>query len=461
MPDNIIINLLHNLGTRREVDRYIREFTAPGAPAYAVVKVGGALIEDDLDELASSLALLRQVGMSPVVVHGAGPQLSRELERQGVTPQWVDGLRVTDHLTLSAAHRVFVREGARLAAAIDGHGARARPIPTGVFHATAMSPERLGLVGRVQNVDLEPIRAAIESGYIPILSPLAASAGGQILNVNADDATRAVAAALQPRKIIFLTGTAGLLDPQGSVIPAINLADDRERLVREGWVSGGMARKLEEIADLLEVLPDHSSVSITAPAHVARELFTYKGSGTLVRKGVAIREHRGLEKIDAERLRSLLERSFDKPLLPGFFEKVAGERIFLAGDYTAAAIVTDDGPAAYLDKFAVTAEAQGSGIGASLWNRLTELNPRLFWRSHESNASNTWYTTRADGMRRCGEWLVFWRGIGAWEEIEACVAYALGREPSFTYGSRPDGGPEEKADEKVASGKAGKEVAHA
>lgn len=431
MMRDIILNLLHNLGGKREVERYLREYTQPGSARTTVVKVGGALIENDLEDLASSLAFLRHVGMAPVVVHGAGPQLSRDLEASGIQSQWVDGLRVTTPEVLQTAHRMFLREGARLAEAIDAHGVRARMIPSGVFEAVPDDPERLGLVGRVTRVDLAPIRAALEAGYLPVLSPLGVTADGQMLNVNADTAARALSEALRPAKVVFLTETGGILDGDGRVISAINLEEDQQQLIESGQVTGGMARKLIEIGELLGALPAHASISITKPAHLARELFTHKGSGTLVRRGAAIRVHDSLHDLDLDQLKGLLESSFGRALREDYFSTAMDSEALIA-PYTAVAIVADDEqPAAYLDKFAVTAEAQGAGIGASLWNKLVERHPRLFWRSRADNAINGWYMQRADGMERTDKWLIFWRGLETSEEIERAIERALAYEPSF------------------------------
>lgn len=430
MLRDIILNLLHNLGGKREVERYLREYTQPGSARTTVVKVGGALIEQDLEDLASSLAFLRHVGMAPVVVHGAGPQLSRDLEVSGIESRWVDGLRVTTPEVLQTAHRMFLREGARLAEAIDAHGVRARMIPSGVFEAELDDPERLGLVGRITRVDLAPVRAALEAGYLPVLSPMGVTVDGQLLNVNADTAARAIAEALRPAKVIFLTETGGILGADGRVISAINLEEDSARLMESGQVTGGMARKLTEIHSLLSVLPAHASVSITKPAHLARELFTHKGSGTLVRRGAAVEVFDGLAALDLDRLRGLLESSFGRTLRDDYFPSAMHAEAIIA-PYTAVAIVFDEQPASYLDKFAVTAEAQGAGIGASLWNRLVDRHPRLFWRSRIDNPINAWYMQRADGMERTEKWLIFWRGLETSAEIEQAIERALSYEPSF------------------------------
>lgn len=430
MMRDIIITLLHNLGGPREVDRYLREYTRPGPANTTVVKVGGALIAEELESLASSLAFLKHIGMSPIVVHGAGPQLSDALDKQGTECTWVDGLRITTPEVLATAIDVFAQTGEQLARAIDAHGIRARLITTGVFNAEPDDNERLGLVGRVTSVNLSPVRSAIEAGYIPVLSPLGITPQGQLLNINADTATRAVCEATRPGKVLFLTQTGGILDADANLIPAINLYEDRERLVSSGAVSGGMARKLIEIEELLAQLPDNSTVSITDPPNIARELFTHKGSGTLIRMGNPIEIHDSLDSIDKQELKHLLESSFKRTLCDHYLDSLSEPEIILA-PYTAAAIVFEAGPGIYLDKFAVNARAQGAGIGASLWNKLTARHERLFWRSRIDNPINPWYMSKADGMARTDKWLIFWRGLDTPEEIQQAIDYANAQQPSF------------------------------
>lgn len=430
MMRDIIITLLHNLGGPREVDRYLREYTQPGPANTTVVKVGGALIAEELESLASSLAFLKHIGMSPIVVHGAGPQLSDALDKQGTECTWTDGLRITTPEVLATAIEVFAQTGEELARAIDSHGIRAQLITTGIFNAEPDDTERLGLVGKVTGVNLAPVRSAIEAGYIPVLSPLGITSQGQLLNINADTATRAVCEATRPGKVLFLTQTGGILDTEANIIPAINLYEDRERLVSSGAVSGGMARKLIEIQELLAQLPDNSTVSITDPTSIARELFTHKGSGTFIRMGNPIEIHDSLDTIDKHELKHLLESSFKRTLCDHYLESLNKPELILA-PYTAAAIVYEAGPGMYLDKFAVNARAQGAGIGASLWNKLTTRHEKLFWRSRADNPINPWYMSKADGMTRKDGWLIFWRGLDTPEQIEQAIDYATAQPQSF------------------------------
>jgi len=426
-----IIGLLQNFGSKKEIDQYLRAYQRVESARFAVIKIGGGLLLDELDELASTLAFLSKIGLMPIVVHGAGPQLTEALKQADIESQFVAGSRVTTPEVLGVARQVFQGECVRLCEALESRGARARPIVSGVFEAKRTNESSMGWVGIVSRVDLTLVNSAIDSGQIPVISSLAFSAQGQALNINADVAARELALAVQPHKIIFLTPTSGLLDPDGRIIPAVNLEEDLERMIASSWVNGGMSLKLREIKRLLDEMPATSSVAVTSPRHLVRELFTHRGQGTLIQRGVRISERNDLGFVDVPRLRALLETSFEKPLIADYFERAAIDRIYLANDYSAAAIVTRDGPARYLDKFAVTPKAQGAGIGASLWNRLVAGEPELFWRSRRTNPINPWYFERADGAVRRDEWVVYWRGLDHPELIADCARHAAAREASF------------------------------
>ncbi len=426
---DIVTRLLRNIGSRKEVEQYLKQFSSVDAKRFAVIKVGGNILARQIDDLASSLTFLHQVGLHPIVIHGAGPQLDEALAAGGIETARVDGLRATPPAALDVARRVFQRENLRLVEALEELGTRARPILSGVFEAEPIDYEKLGLVGRVTKVHLEAIESSIRAGHLPILASLGETSGGQILNVNADVAARALTLAIQPFKIIFLTETGGLLDGDGRVISAINLAEDYAPLMEQPWLHSGMRLKVQEIKQLLDDLPHASSVSITKPDHLARELFTHVGSGTLIRRGerVELLEGDGFARIDQERLRALLEHCFQRKLTTNYFDKKRFFKIYLADSYRATAILTNENKREipYLDKFAVTQEAQGAGIGGSIWQRMVRDNPKLFWRSRADNPINGWYFEHADGSVKSAKWTVFWYGLEGFGEIRACVEKAL------------------------------------
>src|SRR5580693_3340454 len=295
---DVIVRLLRNLGTRKEVEQYIKQYSTVDAQKFAIVKVGGNILARDLDGLASSLTFLQNVGLYPVVLHGAGPQIDEALAEEGVPSRRVDGMRVTTPRVLEIARRVTLRENLRLVEALEDLGTRARPITAGVFEAELTHESELGLVGRAVRIHDASIRQSLGKGHLPILTCFGETSSGQIVNLGSDTAVRELSLATQPYKMVFLTEVGGLLGEDGRVISAVNLAEDYDFLMAQPWVHSGMRSKLQEIKTLLEGLPDSSSASITSPDHLARELFTHVGSGTLVRRGERVSCHASLDGID-------------------------------------------------------------------------------------------------------------------------------------------------------------------
>ena len=260
-----IVRLLSSMASAKEISQYLKRFSQLDAKRFAVVKVGGAVLRDDLEALTSSLAFLQDVGLTPIVIHGAGPQLDEELSAAGIVKQTVNGLRVTSPEALAIVRRVFQSQNLKLVEALQAFDARATSIVSGVFESDYLDRDTYGLVGEVKRVNLAPIEASLRAGSIPVIASLGETASGQILNVNADFAANELVQMLQPYKIVFLTGTGGLLDDAGKVIDSINLSTEYEHLMSQPWINGGMRVKIEQIKDLLVKLPLTSSVSITKP----------------------------------------------------------------------------------------------------------------------------------------------------------------------------------------------------
>ena len=430
---NTIVRLLSAMGSAREIQQYLKRFSQLDAKRFAVVKVGGAVLRDDMAELASSLTFLQRVGLTPIVVHGAGPQLDDELVKAGIEKRMVNGLRVTPPQALGIVRRVFHQQNLALVDALHAMDTRATSVVSGVFAADWLDRENCGLVGRVERIELAPIEASLRMGSIPIIASLGETEEGQILNINADFAANELVRVLQPYKIVFLTGTGGLLDGSGKVIDSINLSTEYEHLMAQPWVGGGMRLKLEQIADLLRDLPSASSVSITRPAELAKELFTHKGSGTLVRRGEKVLRFESWGGIDKDRMRALIDSSFaPRHLVADYFERTRPCRVYVSENYRTAMILTMEDGLPYLDKFAVLEEAQGEGLGRAVWQVMRAENPRLFWRSRHGNRVNAFYHEQSDGCFKEGGFKVFWYGLGAdFETIERCVVHCAQRKPTL------------------------------
>lgn len=426
-----IVRLLSSMASAKEISQYLKRFSQLDAKRFAVVKVGGAVLRDDLEALTSSLSFLQQVGLTPIVVHGAGPQLDEELSAAGIEKQTVNGLRVTSPEALAIVRRVFQAQNLKLVEALQETDARATSIMSGVFEAEYLDRDTYGLVGRVNRVNLAPIEASLHAGSIPVIASMGETAGGQILNINADFAANELVQVLQPYKIIFLTGTGGLLDDAGKLIDSINLSTEYDHLIAQPWINGGMRVKIEQIKDLLDRLPLTSSVSITKPAELAKELFTHKGSGTLVRRGEKVLRVTSWNELDLARMRTLIESSFGRTLVDDYFERTRLHRAYVSENYRTALILTDEGGYTYLDKFAVLDDAQGEGLGRAVWQVMREENPRLFWRSRHGNAINPFYYAESDGSFKQEKWKVFWYGLEDFDAIQRCVAHCATRVPTL------------------------------
>ncbi len=422
-----IVRLLSSMGSTKEIQQYLKRFSQLDAKRFAVVKVGGAVLRDDLPALTSSLTFLQQVGLTPIVLHGAGPQLDEELAAAGIEKQTVNGLRVTSPKALAIVRKVFQAQNLRLVEALQEMDTRATSVPSGVFTSEYLDRDVYGLVGKVTSINLAPIEASLRAGSIPVIASLGETEEGQILNINADFAANELVRVLQPYKIVFLTGTGGLLDDQGRIIDSINLSTEYDHLIQQPWINGGMRVKIEQIADLLSSLPLTSSVSITRPSELAKELFTHKGSGTLVRRGEKVQRFESWYGIDQERMRALIESSFGRKVVPDYFERTKPYRIYVSENYRAAMILTWEDGLPYLDKFAVLDDAQGEGLGRAVWQVMREENPQLFWRSRHGNQVNIFYYAESDGCFKQERWKVFWYGLKTFSEIERCVAHCATR----------------------------------
>ena len=429
---SVVNQVLSQLGTSREARYYLNQYSSDGELQFAVIKVGGAVLEEQLEPLAAALAFLRNLGLMPIILHGAGPQLDVALQQASIQTEKRRGLRVTTPDVMEVARPVIYRANRRLVSALEDQGVRAQGIQHGVFVCDYLDRDELGLVGDIRQVDLEAIRDVAHRGMLPVVACLGESPTGQVMNINADVAARELIWKVKPHKIIFLTGTGGLLDESGRIISAISLRTDFEFLMEQEWVHSGMQLKLEQISQLLSGLPESASVSITSVDNLARELFTHRGAGTLIRKGEQIIEHKELSAEFRQKASALLEQSFNRELREGYFDQLDLECVLCSESYGAMAIVlkgVDGVP--YLDKFAVTPEAQGAGLGAAVWQALVHRCPSLYWRSRTRNPVTAWYFDQADASFTEDSWVSFSVGIHDFDQLRRCKQDCLSRAESW------------------------------
>jgi acetylglutamate kinase len=276
---------------------YLRRY----AGATIVVKYGGHAMGEDMlaRQFGEDIALLKQVGINPVVVHGGGPQINAMLKRLAIQSTFIDGLRVTDAAMVEVVEMVLAGTvNKQVAGLIDRAGAMAVGIcgkDGGLIRARKLLRTRrdpgshieevldLGFVGEPEAVDPRVIHALTGAGLIPVIAPVGVGADGQTYNINADTVAGAVAGALRATRLLMLTDVAGVLDAEGRLIPDMTVAEV-ERGVTGGMITGGMIPKVENCADAVRQGAKGAVILDGRMPHACLlELFTEGGMGTIIR----------------------------------------------------------------------------------------------------------------------------------------------------------------------------------
>nr|POE79396.1 protein arg-6, mitochondrial [Quercus suber] len=428
-----VINVLNNIASKREVQQYLAQFTSVSSQQFAVIKVGGAILTDYIDVLCASLRNLNQMGLYPVIIHGAGPQLNKMLEAAGVEPQYQEGIRITDGKTLGIARKLFLQENLKLVEALESWGVRARPITSGVLLADYKDKDTYQFVGEVNQVHAHSLKAAIADGYIPVLTCMAENSEGQILNVNADKAAAELAKALVPLKIVYLSEKGGIHDKEtGKLIEAINLDEEYDEYMKKPWVIHGTRSKIRDIKTLLDELPRSSSVAIIHPETLERELFTHSGAGTLIRRGTKLQQAESLSDFgNLTKLKQTLIRDREgldaAPVVERYLESLTTRpfKAYYDDDMEALAVVLPPQGAtsiAHLATLTMTRSAWLSNIADNVFQSLSRDFPKLTWTVKQDDENLTWFSEKADGsIARRGE-VLFWYGVDDPEEVRQLMS---------------------------------------
>ncbi len=255
-----------------------------------VVKYGGnAMINEELKrQVMDDIILLQLIGVSVVLVHGGGPEITDVLEKFGLESVFIDGLRVTDKESAEIVQMVLAgKVNKNLVNLIQTKGGRAIGICgiDGRLIEARKKNEIHGFVGEITNVNVEPITDLLRNGYIPVVSTVGCDAEGNVYNINADTAAAYIAGAMKAERLMTLTDTAGVLrdvnDPS-SLIRFVNLEDAR-RMIADGSVSGGMIPKIECCIEA--IMRGVSKVTIIdgrIPHSLLIEMLTDEGAGTMI-----------------------------------------------------------------------------------------------------------------------------------------------------------------------------------
>jgi acetylglutamate kinase len=266
---------------------YIQQFTG----RTVVVKYGGAAMKDSSlkDKVIRDVVFLACVGVRPVVVHGGGPEINSWLGKLGIEPQFKNGLRVTDAATMDVVEMVLVgRVNKELVSLINRAGGKAVGLcgkDANLIKARPEGREGIGFVGEVNSVDIKLLESLVCSGYIPVVSSVAADETGQAYNINADTVAGEIAAALGAEKLILLTDTAGILkdykDPS-TLIANLDIQEARN-LIEAGIVAGGMIPKVNCcVRSLAQGVRAAHIIDGRVPHALLLEIFTDLGIGSMI-----------------------------------------------------------------------------------------------------------------------------------------------------------------------------------
>lgn len=254
-----------------------------------VVKYGGnAMINEDLKRaVMRDIVLLSLIGIKVVLVHGGGPEITEMLGKIGKKSEFIDGLRVTDEETVDVVQMVLAGKiNKNLVNLLQNIGGKAMGLCGTDGHLTEarqLDP-RLGYVGEITNINVEPILDLLEKGYIPVISTIGCDSEGNIYNINADTAAARIAGMLKAESLISMTDISGILrdkDDPSSLIPQINVSE-APQLMREGVISGGMIPKVECCIEAIRRgVRKVFIIDGRVPHSILIEILTDEGIGTM------------------------------------------------------------------------------------------------------------------------------------------------------------------------------------
>ncbi|PWL97852.1 MAG: acetylglutamate kinase [Clostridiales bacterium] len=255
-----------------------------------VVKYGGnAMTSDDLkQQVMEDIVLMSLIGVKIVLVHGGGPEITEMLGKTGKKSEFIDGLRVTDRETVDIVQMVLAGKiNKSLVNLLEMKGGKAMGISgiDGHMIEAEVKDERLGFVGKITGVNVEPVTDLLEKGYIPVVSTVGCDKSGNVYNINADTAAAQIAAAMGAESLIAMTDIAGILrdrDDPSSLIPLIDI-EDAAALFEEGIISGGMIPKVECSIDAIRRgVKKVIILDGRIPHAILIETLTDEGAGTMV-----------------------------------------------------------------------------------------------------------------------------------------------------------------------------------
>ena len=361
-----VLSSLSAVGATNEARFYAELFAKEDPERFALILLDPRVLKNPLLEaLTSSLQILSNLGLAPILLIGA-----------------LDDDRTSIKF-----------QSQRLTRDLGSSGVKAAKLNTASYGLIAELKKRTG------------------DGIIPVLEMTERRGPMNLPKLVSD---------LRPAKIVSLQPSGGI-DVGGKRKRNLRLSEVGA-LLESGALSAGQSAFLRMVQRIeLEANAGRRAYVLASPLNLLPELFTTKGSGTLIRKGAEIVSGKTLPRKTA--LKQAIDAAFGKPLKKDFMKSDI-HSAFLEADFRAGAIFTRLAGLPYLSKFWVVPEAQGEGLARDVWDAVTDDIPAFFWRSRMTNPFNDWYLSVCDGMQQSGDWRVFWRGLEAPDLPSAILAAA-------------------------------------
>ena len=289
MSENISLDEIKKFWPEKAPDiNIVQKYVKKYKKEKIVIKYGGNVLIDRnvFNNFISDINVLNKLGLSIIVVHGGGPRIKRELEKKKIISKFINGLRVTDKNIINTVEEVLIDFNNDIVNSLKKLGSEATSFHTKTKNIIEVEPERaeLGFVGIPNNINVNLIQNTLNENKIPIIAPLGVGKNNQTYNINGDTAASAIAKKLKSRRLILMTNVEGVYDDQKKLISEIK-PFDLENLIKWKVVQGGMIPKIENCVDAVQngvrgvVILDGRK-----PHSILHEIFSDKGSGTLIRE---------------------------------------------------------------------------------------------------------------------------------------------------------------------------------
>ena len=267
-----------------EVSKYIDKYRND----LIVIKYGGNVFidRDIFNNFIADISILNKLGLSIVVVHGGGPRIKRELEKSNIQSKFIKGLRVTDEKIINIVERVLIEFNEDIVSSLKKIGSDAISINTKINNIIEVDPEEaeLGFVGIPNKINIDIINDMVQKKKIPIISPLGLGADNQTYNINGDTAAGAIAKSLKSRRLLLMTNVKGVLNKEKKLIEEISSSEIIE-MIKNETITEGMIPKINTCLDAVSNGVTAVGIIDGREKHsILFEIFSDKGSGTLIRK---------------------------------------------------------------------------------------------------------------------------------------------------------------------------------